>query len=143
MSRLLSFVRALSVLTLSLLMFAGCASQGGRTEQGPTAEERNPLTHGNVQLHLRVGQTSQAQVLEVFGAPDIATIDGSGKEVWTYKRSASVSRSRTGGGGFFLLLGGYNRSSSSAESTQRRMTLLIKFNEKKIVSDFKSRTSSF
>ncbi len=122
---------------------AGCASQRQGLGQGPTEEERNPLTHGNVQLHLRVGQTSQAQVLDVFGPPDIATIDGSGKEVWTFKRSASVSRSRTGSGGFFLLLGGYNRTTSSAENTQRRMTLLIKFNEKKIVSDFKSRTSSF
>ena len=136
MSGLLSFVCVLSAFSV-----AGCAPQG--LGQGPTEEERNPLTHGNVQLHLRVGQTSQAQVLDVFGPPDIATIDGSGKEVWTYKRSASVNRSRTCGGGFFLLLGGYNRSSSSSESTQRRMTLLIKFNEKKIVSDFKSRTSSF
>ena len=82
-------------------------------------------------------------MLEVFGPPDIASIDGSGKEVWTYRKSASVSRSRTGSGGFFLLLGGYNRSTSSAENTQRRMTLLIKFNKQKIVSDFKSRTSSF
>ena len=136
MSRLLSFLCV-------LLAFSSmsCASQNQR--QGPTEEERNPLTHGNVQLHLRIGQTSQAQVLDVFGPPDIATIDGSGKEVWTYKKSASVSRSSTGGGGFFLLLGGYSRSSSSAENTQRRMTLLIKFNQQKIVSDFKSRTSSF
>ena len=138
MSRLLSFVYVLLAFSV-----AACAGQGGDLGQGPTAEERNPLTHGNVQLHLKVGQTSQAQVLEVFGAPDIATIDGSGKEVWTYKRSASVSRSSTGGGGFFLLLGGYGRSSSSAENTQRRMTLLIKFDASKIVSDFKSRTSSF
>ncbi len=138
MLRLLS---RLSFFVFVLLAFsvAGCTPR----EQGPTAEERNPLTHGNVQLHLRVGQTSQAQVLDVFGSPDIATIDGGGREVWTYKRSASVSRARTSGGGFFLLLGGYNRNTSSSENTQRRMTLLIKFNDRKIVSDFKSRTSSF
>ncbi len=136
------FFKLLPLLLLSFLPTSCTPTQQG-LGQGPTAEERNPLTHGNVQLHLKVGTTSQAQVLEVFGPPDIASIDGSGKEVWTYKKSASVSRSRTGSGGFFLLLGGYNRSTSSAENTQRRMTLLIKFNEQKIVSDFKSRTSSF
>ena len=124
---------------LCFLLLSGCAVGGG----APNNEEQNSLTHGNVQLHLKVGQTTQTEVIEVFGGPDIATIDGKGQEVWTYRRTASVSRSVDSGGGFFLLLGGYSRNKSSSERTDRRMTLIIKFDDKKIVKDFKSRTSSF
>ena len=119
-------------------LISGCA-----LDDNAPNEERNALTHGNVQLHLKVGQTTQSEVIDVFGGPDIATIDGKGMEVWTYRRTASVSRSVDSGGGFFLLLGGYSRNKSSSERTDRRMTLIIKFNSSKIVSDFKSRTSSF
>ncbi len=121
-----------------LFFVSGCA-----IDDSAPREERNALTHGNVQLHLKVGRTTQTEVIEVFGGPDIATIDGKGLEVWTYRRTASVSRSVDSGGGFFLLLGGYSRSKSSSERTDRRMTLIIKFDGNKIVRDFKSRTSSF
>ena len=56
----------------------------------PVTTRNSELTHGNVQMNLKVGETTQAQVLDVFGAPNITTIDGSGQEVWTYQRAATV-----------------------------------------------------
>jgi hypothetical protein len=46
-----------------------------------------------LQMNLRVGATTQAEELETFGAPNITTIDGAGREVWTYTRNATITQS--------------------------------------------------
>lgn len=109
----------------------------------PVTTRNSELTHGNVQLNLKVGETSQAQVIEVFGAPNITTIDGSGQEVWTYQRAATVSQSTSSNGFWTILLAGESQGAAGFEQTQRMMTLIIKFNQNKVVSDFRSRSSEF
>jgi outer membrane protein assembly factor BamE (lipoprotein component of BamABCDE complex) len=109
----------------------------------PVTTRNSDLTHGNVQLNLKVGETTQASVLEVFGAPNITTIDGSGQEVWTYQRAATVSQSASSNGFWTILLAGQSQQASGFEQTQRMMTLIIKFNKDRVVSDFRSRSSEF
>jgi len=109
----------------------------------PVTNRNSELTHGNVQMNLKVGETSQTQVLEVFGAPNITSIDGSGQEVWTYQRAATVTQSSSSNGYWTVLLGGQSQEASGLEQTQRTMTLIIKFNDRKVVSDFRSRSSEF
>lgn len=116
---------------------------------------RNSLTHGMVQMTIHVGQTTQAEVLETFGAPNITTIDGQNQEVWVYDRQATVSTSGSSGFSIGMLLGaggggvggggglGFGSSKSKSTQTQRTMTLIIKFGADKKVADFKSRSSSF
>ena len=55
----------------------------------PVSDQDNQLTHGNVQLILKNGETTQTNVLEGFGAPNITSVDGNGHEVWTYQRHAT------------------------------------------------------
>lgn len=119
------------------------------------ADERSTLTHGMVQMTLKVGTTTQSEVLETFGAPNITTLDAGGQEVWVYDRQATVSSSGSSGFSIGMLLGGiggsvagagnlgFSSSKSKASQTQRTMTLIIKFGPDKRVSDFKSRSSSF
>lgn len=119
------------------------------------AAETNTLTHGMVQLTLHVGATSQTEVLEAFGAPNITTIDASGQEVWVYDRHATVSASSSSSFSVGMLVGGigggvagggglgFGKSRNKVEQSSRTMTLIIKFSPTKIVSDFKSRSSSF
>ena len=109
----------------------------------PVTTRNSELTHGNVQLNLKIGETNQTQVLEAFGAPNIMSIDGSGQEVWTYQRAATVAQSSSSSGYWTILLAGGGREASGFEQTQRTMTLIIKFNNAKIVSDFRSRSSEF
>ena len=115
----------------------------------------NSLTHGMVQMTLRVGQTSQAEVIEAFGAPNITTMDAAGDEMWVYDRHATVTTDKSGGFSIGLgILGGdggvgaggglgFGKKKSKSTSSSRTMTLVIKFNSAKIVSDFRSRSSSF
>lgn len=119
------------------------------------AEEPNVLTHGMVQMTLKVGQTTQAEIIENFGGPNITTIDGTGQEMWVYDRHATVSYDKQsgfsiglfagGGGGGFGGGGGlgFGSKKSKSSTNSRAMTLIIKFDANKIVSDFKSRSSSF
>jgi len=116
----------------------------------PVTTRNSELTHGNVQLNLKVGETTQAQVLDVFGAPNITTIDGSGQEVWTYQRAATVEQSASSRGFWTILLtggaaatAGQSQEASGFEQTQRTMTLIIKFSDQNVVTDFRSRASEF
>jgi len=109
----------------------------------PVTTRNSALTHGNVQLNLKVGETTQTQVLEVFGAPNITSIDGSGHEVWTYQRHATVSQSSSSSNYWTIILAGGDNSAAGLEQTQRTITLIINFGPDKIVSDFRSRSSEF
>jgi outer membrane protein assembly factor BamE (lipoprotein component of BamABCDE complex) len=116
----------------------------------PVTTRNSEFTHGNVQMNVRVGETTQAQVLEVFGAPNITTIDGSGAELWTYQRAATVEQSASSRGFWTILLtggaaaaAGQSQEVSGFEQTQRMMTLIIKFSDQNVVTDFRSRASEF
>jgi hypothetical protein len=134
----------------SLLAFSSAPATAKAKEDVP-----NTLSQGMVQLMLRVGETSQLQVIDAFGGPNITTIDASGSEVWVYDRHATISSDSSGGfsinmgigGGFGGALGlgglGFGSKKSKSETSTRSMTLIIKFDSRKVVSDFKSRSSSF
>jgi hypothetical protein len=119
------------------------------------ADTPNTLTHGMAQMTLHVGTTTQSEVLETFGAPNITTLDAQGQEVWVYDRQATVSSSGSSGFSIGMLLGGggggvggggglgFGKRKHKTEQTQRTMTLIIKFGPDKKVTDFKSRSSSF
>lgn len=105
--------------------------------------KNSEMTQGNVQLNMKVGTTTKADVLEVFGAPNITTRDGAGQEVWSYQRHATVAKSKEKESFWtILLVGGGSRASGFSQSS-RTMTLIIKFNADDVVSDFRSRTSDF
>ncbi len=118
---------------------AGCAT----TSTGPLDQRNSELTQGNVQLNLKVGQTSKAEVLEKFGSPNITTRDGAGQEVWSYQRMATVSQSTSSSSYWTIFLTGQSKSADGFAQSSRTMTLIIKFDSKDIVSDFRSRTSDF
>ena len=128
-----------AIILCSLVAFIACAP----VNTTPVTTRNSELTHGNVQLNLRVGQTTQTEVLEVFGAPNITSIDASGQEVWTYQRQATVSQSASSRDYWTIILAGGSRSTSGFEQTQRTMTLIVKFDSRKVVSDFRSRSSNF
>lgn len=118
-------------------------------------DQKNLLSQGMVQMTLKVGQTTQYDVLEVFGGPNISTLDSDGREVWVYDRHATVSYDKSSGFSIGMLVGaggggvggggglGFGSKKSRSEQSSRTMTLIIKFGPDKRVVDFKSRSSSF
>jgi hypothetical protein len=130
--------KILVVLAASTLV--GCASNPPSTE---STAPNSPFTHGNVQLTLKKGVTTQAEVLEAFGAPNVATVDSAGNEVWTYQKNATVSKSNESSAYGTIILFGGSSSSSGFEQSSKTMTLIIKFDESRKVLDFKSMTTNF
>ena len=118
------------------------------------ASDPNMLTQGMVQMTLRVGTTTQAEIIEIFGAPNITTMDASGSQMWVFDRHATVTTDSSGGFSIGLLAGGgsdvgvggglgFGKRKSKSTTSTRTMTLVIKFDARGVVSDFKSRSSSF
>jgi len=133
-----------SVLTVAALLIgvSGCVQLPSDALE-PVSARNSDLTHGNVELNLQVDRTTQAQVLEIFGAPNITTIDGWQQEVWVYQRHATVTQRSSAANYWTIVLLGGDRKASGFEESQRTMTLIIKFDAKQVVSDFRSRSSEF
>ncbi|WP_324742473.1 hypothetical protein U8326_03840 [Tsuneonella sp. CC-YZS046] len=140
-----------TLVVVATLVFAATTASA----KSPKNEDPNTLTHGMVQMTLHVGSTTQMEVLEAFGGPNVTTLDAQGQEVWVYDRQATVTSSGSSGFSIGMLLGagggdaagagglGFSSSKSKSTQTQRTMTLIIKFGSDKKVTDFKSRSSSF
>jgi outer membrane protein assembly factor BamE (lipoprotein component of BamABCDE complex) len=126
------------IVLAALAALSGCA-----TTPGPVDQRNSALTQGNVQLNLKVGATTKTEVLEKFGSPNITTRDGAGQEVWSYQRMATVSQSSSSSSYWTILLAGESKSADGFAQSSRTMTLIIKFDSKDVVSDFRSRTSDF
>ncbi len=106
-------------------------------------EEKSSLTHGQVQLTLKKGKTTKLEVLETFGSPNITTYDASGREVWTYQKHATIAKSEAKESFGTIILFGASKSVAGFEQSSKTMTLIIKFDKKDRVYDFRSRFTSF
>ena len=126
------------IVITSLILLSGCV-----TAPEPLTKKNSELTQGMVQMNLEVGKTTKSDVIETFGSPNITTRDGDGNEVWTYQRQAQINQSSSSSEFIFVIIAGTSSSASGFESSSRMMTLIIKFDNNDIVTDFKSRESNF
>ena len=119
MSPLLLYVYMKIFYTLTTSLVMAVVLTSCQTPYQPVADRNAELTQGNVQMTLSVGSTTKATVLEKFGAPNITTRDGAGREVWTYQRAGQVSQAETSSSGWTVILAGSSRSQSGFESGSR------------------------
>lgn len=118
-------------LVLVMMVLSGCASV--------QPVEKGNLTAGMAKTKIIKGQTTQNEILEVFGAPNIITKNKSGNEVWTYDK-ASVETGTSDVYGTILIAGGAGSRTSTSTKT---FILMIEFDEKNIVKEFSYRSSAF
>ena len=135
------------------------------SEQLSSTQERK-MTLGVVQSSIREGM-AQSEVATALGSPNIVTTDADGNETWIYDKIATeTSRSASertqsasvgvGVGGAILgaagaVIGGVGASQSAGASdsagamsqTQRTLTVVIKFDDRRLVKSVRYQTSSF
>lgn len=125
--------------------------------------QKSNLTAGMVKRHVKANETTQADVLKVFGAPNIITRDRDGREVWTYDRqsmasAAEVADWNAGGsaaamaggiagdsvvGGGAVVGGSAGKSSSAGQVSSATFTLMVTFDENDIVRDCRMQATQF
>lgn len=151
---------------LAALALTGCMS--GPALPPAAAQAASPaappstasaLSYGTVTSQVQKGKTTQIDLLQVFGGPNIATTDRDGVETWVYERTAtqtdvqSNSQAAQGTlslGAFFKYVelgasGSAARSAaaSSVSSSIRSLTVIVKFAADKTVADYSVRASTF
>ncbi len=124
--------------------------------QPPT---QSALSYGMVTSQVRTGETTQLELVQLFGSPNISSFDSDGVETWVYDKSVTQtdvqSRSQAAQGaanlGVFFSSTGGGVGATTAQSSQtgtattsvRSITVIIKFAPNKTVSDYKVRASYF
>ena len=131
-------MKIILVLITSFLLLTACV-----TAPEPLTKKNSELTQGMVQMNLEVGKTNKAEVLNTFGGPNITTRDSTGNEIWTYQRAAQISQSSSQSGYWTIIIAGKSGNAAGFETSSRMITLIIKFDQNDIVTDFKSRESNF
>jgi hypothetical protein len=125
----------------------------------PQPAAPSALSYGTVTSVVRKGETTQLDLVQLFGSPNISTYDSAGIETWVYERTVSQTDVQTNSKavqgaanlGLFFDSGGVGGGASASQSTQaastissvRSITVIVKFNEQKIVSDYSVRASYF
>jgi len=122
-----------------MVMVMGCS------ESRPSA-----LTPGAAKKHIQPGVTTQAEVVEIFGTPNVITRKN-GQEMWVYDKVSSRTTSAAFGAGG--LGGGWGSSgfgggglAAGARSTERSETtvmLIVYFDPNDVVQDYKITQTKF
>lgn len=141
-------------------LVAGCQTAAQHAADVRAAQDAGDrVTVGKVQREIRVGMTN-AQVIEVLGAPNMVTTDEQRRENWVYDKIATdTAYSSSSGGVNALILGGglignagaaggaggagYSSGAGARSTSQRTLTIIIKYDEANRVRDFSYRSSSF
>jgi len=129
--------KLLTTLSIStLLLLASCATE---TEKNT----KNPFDALTLKENLLEGKTTQTQMLQIFGAPDIVTETSSKEDVWTYSQVKHESSGNTVGGGLLGIVpvaGGILADAWGSvrkdESSSKSVTLMVIFNKKKVLKSY-------
>jgi len=160
----MTFFRFVVIGFLALLS-AGCVSSAptpaaAEAVAAPPAQSgASALSYGTVTSQVVKGKTTQADLLQLFGGPNISTVDNDGVETWVYERSVTQTDASSRNqswqaaanlGVFFGQMSAgaqagtaKNAASSSTTSSFRSLTVWVKFSEDKKVKDYSVRASQF
>ncbi|WP_374549246.1 outer membrane protein assembly factor BamE [Flavobacterium sp.] len=119
------------LLTSLTLLSCGSYKYGANAE--PT--QKSNLTFGVVKSKIQKGVTTQEEILQIFGSPNLTTKNKSNNEVWSYnKMSVQEKAGRTD---FFM------GQKASASSSSQSFDLIITFDDNDVVKDYSVISSSF
>jgi len=110
----------------------GCQPADDRVER-PTTESN--LTPGMAKSTIVKGQTTQAEVMEVFGPPDLVTHKDD-MQIWTYDKIAYDFEETEGMVTLF-------RQGRRTRSTSTSTMLIVYFDEQDVVRDYRMSTIKF
>lgn len=122
-------VLLISIKLFIIFIFLSCASY---PRQNQPVQKSN-LTAGTVKKEIIKGVTTQAKVMQLFGAPNLMTMDSDGNEVWNYNKMSYTTTTGQDGGSLIFWSG----SRSMRSSTTQSFDLIIVFDSNDVVRDYR------
>lgn len=124
-----------TVLLVPVLLLQGCAT----FPESKEPKQKSSLTMGTIKAKIIKGVTTQAEVLNLLGAPNLVTKNRDNNEVWNYNRMSF--KARVGEDAGTLILWGGSRAVSS--TTTESFDLIIEFDKNDIVKDYSVISASY
>ena len=118
---------------LAILLLTSCGSYKYGENAEPT--QKSNLTYGVVKAKIIKAETTQAEVLEIFGSPNLVTKNKSNLEVWSYNKMSVQER---GGQTNF-----FSGQKASASTSSQSFDLIITFNQDDVVEDYSVISTSY
>ena len=100
------------------------------------------LTAGVAQREIRKGM-SGGEVATVLGSPNIVTSGPEGTEVWIYDQMSTRVEASSAGTGVWFIIGVTNQNTGAVKSSQSTLTIVVKFDAAKKVTDVAYHQSKF
>ena len=131
----------------------GCTT-AAQHQRDVNSYDEEKLTVAAVQRSVREGM-SGADVLASLGSPNIISTDKDRNEVWVYDRVGTEYVHSESGVGLISLVGAasssavggalptYNQKSGASRRSQRTLTIIVRFDENKLVKDYSYHASRF
>jgi hypothetical protein len=124
-------ISLITAIFFSFLFAYSCATFP--KEQEPT--QQNNLTFGIVKSKIIKGQTTQDEILKIFGSPNIITKNRDNDEAWNYSR---MSYSSDGTSAIF-----WSGSRAMSTATTASFDLIIIFDKNDVVKDYSVISAKF
>jgi hypothetical protein len=129
--------KSILIALLSIGILSASCTQFPKEQQEPA--QLSNLTFGVVKSKIIKGQTTQEEILKIFGSPNIVTKNKNNNEVWNYSkmsyRATSGEDNRTG---IF-----WNGSRAVSTTTTASFDLIVIFDEKDVVIDYSVISAKF
>ena len=159
-------IRVVVVAFFLLSVTSACNTTMTNVEQQPisinvpeNSIQGTSLSYGAIKKYLKIGVTTQADILKLFGSPNNMTTSSSGNEIWVYDKvrtelSTTAEKGTAGGivgGGIGIGSGGVgaaaggskSKSTTNLVSTTNTLTVIMEFNEKNILIDYSARQGRY
>ena len=125
---------------MPLLLLLSCSLPAKQADENLALS--NKLTYGMAKKHIKSGETTQAEVLELFGSPDNMVLKN-GKEMWIYDRFRVETETSSATGYGTILLAGGSANSSRTSTYTKTITIIINFTKDSVVVDFNMRVGGY
>jgi len=140
---------AIAMLFFTTIFFTTACPFLKPKEEGPV--QKSNLTFGMVKANVTKGKTTQLEVMELLGAPNMVTTTEKETEKWIYQQvSYQASERKAFGEAFFGGIGGpvggagaAGWSGETSESAVGTATLVIYFDSNDVVKDYRMQVSKY
>jgi len=129
--------KIISVILLISLFFITSSCATFPRKQEPS--QLSNLTFGIVKSKIIKDKTNQAEILKIFGSPNIITKNRDDDEVWNYNKMSY--RTTEGADGVSLIF--FSGSRAMTTATTESFDLIIIFDENDIVKDYSVISAKF